>query len=145
MIRLALCLGAVSLLAACAQQSFSSPDVKETPRANVVVQINDGSLLPEAARVTAGGEVAWANTSSYFASVVIPVADETKFECKEMRPDFSRVAGAIQSLNMAGDMEKIVLPCTMKAGTYPYTVNLFGRQADMDNPAFTLSGSIVVE
>jgi hypothetical protein len=33
----------------------------------------------------------------------------------------------------------------MQPGTYPYTVNLFGRQTDMDNPAFTLSGSIIVE
>jgi plastocyanin len=145
MIRLALCLGAVVLLAACAQQSFTSPDAKEAPRENVVVQINDASLLPEPARLKAGGQVAWTNASSYFASVVMPLADETKFECKDMRPNFSRVSGAIQSINMAGDMERVTLPCSMQPGTYPYTVNLFGRQTDMDNPAFTLSGSIIVE
>ncbi len=145
MIRLALCLGAVVLVAACAQQSFTSPDEKEPARENVVVQISDGSLLPEPARIKTGGQVAWTNISSHFASIVMPLADETKFECKEMRPNFSKVSGAIQSIPMAGDMERITLPCTMQPGTYPYTVNLFGRQADMDNPAFTLSGSIVVE
>jgi plastocyanin len=146
MTRLALCLAAVLTVAACAQQPFTTPDDKQPARKDVVVQFGNATVLPSDARLKAGGSVTWNNTSDYMAVVRFPKADKTKFTCRAvLRPDWQYVADAIESIPTGGASDRIVFPCTLQPGTYPYTISLFGNIADMDNPAFTLSANLIVE
>ncbi len=146
MTRLALCLAAVLLGAACAQQSFTTPDDKQPARQNVVVQFDNASVFPADARIKAGGSVTWSNTSSYRAVVRFPKADQARLSCRaDLRPDWQTTADAIESIPTGGASERIVFPCSLQAGTYAYTISLFGNLADMDNPAFTLSAKLIVE
>jgi len=146
MTRLAFCLAAV-LLAACApQQSFKTPDDKQPARKDVVVQFDNAMVFPADARIKEGGSVTWSNTSSYMAVVRFPKADKTKFTCRAvLRPDWQYVADAIESIPTGGGSERVVFPCSLKPGTYPYVINLFGSIADMNNPSFTLSANLIVE
>ena len=146
MTRFALCLAAVLLVAACAQKSFTTPDDKQPARKDVVVQFGNATVLPSDARLKAGGGVTWSNTSDSMAVVRFPKADKTKFTCRAvLRPDWQYVADALESIPTGGASERIVFPCTLQPGTYPYTISLFGNIADMDNPAFTLSANLIVE
>jgi len=146
MTRLALCLAAVMLVAACAQQSFTTPDDKQPARQNVVIQFGDASVFPADARIKAGGSVTWSNTSSYMAVVRFPKVDKTKLACRPvLRPDWQYAADALESIPTGGASERIVFPCSFQPGTYPYTISLFGNIADMDNPISTLSAKLIVE
>lgn len=145
MTRLALCLAGVVLLGGCAQKSFTTPNVKEPARKEVVIQFGDASVDPSTAKILAGGNATWANTSSSYGVVRFPMADKSKFECKSLRPDWQQTANGIESLPMASDAENIVFPCSLKPGTYPYKIDLFGNMSQMDNPAFTLQGTLQVE
>jgi hypothetical protein len=148
--RLALCLAAVLLVAACAQsskqQSFTTPDEKQPARQDVVVQFDNASVFPSDARLKAGGSVTWNNTSDQMAVVRFPKVDKTKFTCRPvLRPDWQYAADALESIPTGGATDRIVFPCSLQPGKYPYTISLFGRIADMDNPAFTLSATLIVE
>lgn len=144
--RLAVCLGAVLLVTACAQQSFTTPDDKQPARAGVVVMFDDATVNPADARIKSDGSVTWSNNSSFRAVIRFPKIDKTRLDCHgKMRPDWQFVADAIESIPTSGDMEKVVFPCSLQPGTYPYTISLFGSLADMDNPAFTLSARLIVE
>lgn len=146
MTRLALCLAAVMLVAACAQQSFTTADDKQPARQDVVVQFGDASVFPADARIKAGGSVTWSNTSSYMAVVRFPKVDKTRLECRPvLRPDWQFTADALESIPTGAASENIVFPCSFQPGTYPYTISLFGRISEMDNPAFTLSAKLIVE
>ena len=145
MTRVALCLAGVVLLGGCAQKSFTTPNINEPARKNVVIQFGNASVDPSIAKVLAGGQVTWSNTSDSYGVIRLPMADKSKFECKIVRPDWQLVATGIESLPMASDAEDIILPCSMKPGTYPYKIDLFGNIQQMDNPAFTLQGTLQVE
>jgi hypothetical protein len=130
----------------CAQQSFTTPSINEPARKDVVIQFGNASVDPSIAKVLAGGSVTWSNTSDSYGVVRFPMADKSKFTCKaELRPDWQQVANAIESLPMASDAEDIVFPCALQPGSYPYKIDLFGNVSQMDNPAFTLSGTLQVE
>lgn len=144
--RLAVCLATVLLATACAQQPFTTPDDKQPARQDVVVMFDDASVHPADARIKAGGSVTWSNNSTYRAVVRFPKVDKTRLACRaELRPDWQYVADALESIPTGGDMEKIVFPCSLQPGTYPYTISLFGTIADMDNPSFTLAAKLIVE
>ncbi|HTF33709.1 MAG TPA: hypothetical protein VK714_08415 [Myxococcota bacterium] len=134
------------LVVACAPQApFTSPDVKEPARADVLVQVGNASVDPAVARVTEGGSVAWTNDSDYMVVVSFPGTDASKFVCKQLRPNFSKNGDTVESLPFQGGAVRVVLPCALKKGRYPYTIKLVRDVSQMDNPSFTLSAQIVVE
>ena len=135
------------LVVACTQGQapFTSPDIKEPARMDVLVQVGNASVDPAVARVKEGGNVAWTNDSDFMVVVQFPGTDSTKFVCKELRPNFSRNGDTIESLPFLAGAVRVVLPCALKPGTYPYIIKLVSDIAEMDNPKFTLSAKIIVE
>jgi|GEM_PF-3412016 len=133
------------LVVACTQAPFTSPDVKEPPRADVLVQVGNASVDPAVARVKEGGSVAWTNDSDFVAVLSFPRTDASQFVCKELRPNFMKDGNTVQSLPFQAGAVRVVLPCALKKGRYPYIVKLANDVAQMDNPSFTLSAEIVVE
>ncbi|HBZ72778.1 MAG TPA: hypothetical protein DEP35_24835 [Deltaproteobacteria bacterium] len=135
------------LVVACAQGQapFTSPDIKEPARADVLVQVGNSSVDPAVARVKEGGSVAWTNDSDYMVVVSFPGADASKFQCKELRPNFSKNGDTVESLPFVAGAVRVVLPCALKKGSYPYTIKLVSDISQMDNPKFTLAAQIVVE
>jgi hypothetical protein len=136
---------AVLAVACQAQAPFTSPDIKEPARADVLVQVGNASVDPAVARVKEGGNVAWTNDSDFMVVVLFPGTDSSKFVCKELRPNFSRNGDTIESLPFLAGAVRVVLPCALKPGTYPYIINLVTDVSQMDNPKFTLAAKIVVE
>src|SRR5271169_541992 len=90
------------LVVACTQAPFTSPDIKEPARADVVVQVGNASVDPAVARVKEGGSVAWTNSSDYLAVVSFPGADASQFACKELRPNFTKDGNTLESLPFRG-------------------------------------------
>jgi hypothetical protein len=134
------------LVVACAPQApFTSPDIKEPARADVLVQVGNASVDPAVARVKEGGSVAWTNDSDYLAVVSFPGTDATQFVCKELRPNFSKNGDTVESLPFQAGAVRVVLPCALKKGRYPYIIKLVSDFSQMDNPKFTLSAQILVE
>lgn len=135
------------LVVACAQSQapFTSPDVKEPARADVLVQVGNASVDPAVARVKEGGSVAWTNDSDFMAVVSFPGTDASQFVCKELRPNFMKNGNTIESLPFVAGAVRVVLPCALKKGNYPYTIKLVSDISQMDNPKFTLSAQVRVE
>ena len=135
------------LVIGCAQGQapFTSPDVKEPARTDVLVQVGNSSVDPAVARVKEGGSVAWTNDSDYMAVVSFAGSDASKFECKELRPNFSKNGDTLESLPFVSGAVRVVLPCALKKGRYPYTIKLVSDMSQMDNPKFTLAAQVVVE
>src|SRR5215469_2411063 len=129
----------------CTQAPFTSPDIKEPARANVVVQISSAAVDPAVARVKEGGSVAWTNQSAFLAVLSFPGRDASEFNCKDLRPDFTKEGNTLQSLPFRSAPYPVVLPCSLKKGRYPYVINLVNGIANMGNPTFTLSAEITVE
>jgi hypothetical protein len=134
------------LVVACAPQApFTSPDIKEPARADVLVQVGNSSVDPAIARVKEGGSVAWTNDSDFLVVVSFPGTDATQFVCKELRPNFSRNGNTVESLPFQSGAVRVVLPCALKPGRYPYIIKLVNSVSQLDNPSFTLSAQILVE
>ena len=133
------------LVVACTQAPYTSPDVKQPARADVLVQVGNASVDPAVARVKEGGSVAWTNDSDFMAVVSFPSTDASQFACKELRPNFVKNGNAIESLPFLAGAVRVVLPCALKPGRYPYIIKLASDISQMDNPKFTLSASILVE
>jgi len=132
-------------LASCAQQPFTTPDDREPARKNVVINFSEAEVMPSVARVETGGSVAFSNLGSQAGVVVLPASMAEKMSC-DKRPDFGEVAGGnYESITIRGEAEDVVLPCLPPPGEYSYTINLFEDLMNRDNPAFRLSGRIVVE
>jgi hypothetical protein len=134
-----------ALALSCAQAPFTTPDIKEPARADVVVQIGNSSADPAVARVKEGGSVAWANQSDFLAVLSFPGRDANEFNCKDLRPDFAKEGNTLQSLPFRSAPYPVVLPCSLKKGRYPYVINLINSIEDLGNPTFTLSAEITVE
>jgi plastocyanin len=149
MLRRALAVSAFALLAGCmgsgGPEAITSPDVREPARKDVVVQVENMSMMPAVARVTAGGNVAWTNMSDWLAVVVLPVADASAFQCQDLRPNFVRTAQGIESLPMRNADIRVTLPCALAKGRYPYQINLTESVRSLDVPMSVLKGEIVVE
>ena len=135
------------LVVACTQGQapFTSPDIKEPARADVLVSVGNASVDPAVARVKEGGSVAWTNDSDFMVVLSFPGADASQFVCKELRPNFSKNGNTIESLPFLAGAVRVVLPCALKKGKYPYIVKLVSDVRQMDNPKFTLQASILVE
>jgi len=121
--------------------------LKDLPPPDVEVQFSDTALDPAVARVQAGGNVVWLNEdSTYAAAVFLPAAMKDGFTCSDLRPGFSEVAGGYLSQPIAGDTERVELPCPLKPGSYAYELILYEPNlGGPDNPARKLPGSIVVD
>lgn len=149
MTRLASTIAALLVTVACAQNqppTFTSPDDKQPARENVVVQINEGDVMPSVARIKAGGSVTWANLSDMLATVRFPSGIKGKLTCKEpLRPDWNYVADGIESIPMKSDAENVVFPCALVPGTYAYEIWIFGSMMEMDNPQYQLKATLQVE
>ena len=141
--RLAPCLAALALTLACS--SMSGPAKEEPARKDIVIQFDNAGVTPSPARMIEGGSVAFVNMSDSYAAIHLPLADASKFECKDLRPNFMKTATGLDSIPVASSDMRITLPCSLKKGTYPFKVDLFGRIASMGNPDMTLSGTLVVE
>ena len=133
------------LAIACTQAPFTTPDIKEPARSNVVVQISNAAVDPSVARVKEGGNVAWTNQSDFLAVLSFPGRDASELNCKDLRPDFAKEGNTLQSLPFRSAPYPVVLPCSLKKGRYSYVINLLNSIADMGNPTFTLSAEITVE
>jgi plastocyanin len=133
------------LLAGCGQQAVTSPDDHEAAQGSIVVQITNMSVMPAVARVKAGGMVSWSNMSDFLASVVLPMADASAFDCKELRPDFVRTDTGIESLPMRSENLRVMLPCALKPGRYPYQIKLAQGVQTVDIPTAVLDAQILVE
>lgn len=147
MTRFALCLAALLPMTAYAgEPTFTTPDDKQPVRKDVIIQFGDGDVLPSIARVKEGGSVAWNNTSSSHAVVRFEAAEVAGFDCKsDLRPNWQKVSGGIESIPTGGASERIMFPCALKPGKYPYKISLFGSMSEMDNPKAQLAGTIEVE
>jgi hypothetical protein len=134
------------LVMACAPQApFTSPDIKEPARMDVLVSVGNSSVDPAIAQVKEGGNVAWTNDSDYLAVLSFPGADAAHFECKELRPNFVRNGNTLESLPFQAGAVRVTLPCALKKGQYPYIVKLVRDFSQMENPLFTLSAQLVVQ
>lgn len=155
-------LGALPLVA-CAQgtPTFASPDTQSAVRDSVVVNVSDGYVSPETARITADGSVVWSNVStSKIAQIVFPKSVLASLRCHEARPAWYETAEGIRSTPFASDAENTVLPCgnggkgALLPGEYTYRVFLYEAVGDdgpgqalppTTVPSATLDGRIVVE
>lgn len=133
------------LVVACTQAPFTSPDIKEPARADVLVQVGNASVDPAVARVKEGGNVAWTNDSDFLAVVSFPGTDASQLQCKELRPNFVKNGNTLESLPFQAGAVRVTLPCALKKGRYPYIIKLVNSIAQMDNPSFTLSAEIDAE
>jgi hypothetical protein len=133
------------LVVACTQAPFTSPDIKEPARADVLVQVGNASVDPAVARVKEGGNVAWTNDSDYMVVVSFPGTDVSQLECKELRPNFVKNGNTLESLPFLAGAVRVTLPCALKKGKYPYIIKLVSGAAQMENPKFTLSAEIDAE
>jgi len=135
------------LMVACTQTQapFTTPDIKQPARSDVLVHFGNASVEPAVARVKEGGSVGWENDSDYMGVLAFPGTDASQFECKELRPDFSKNGNTLESLPFRGGATKVMLPCALKKGHYPYTIRLVSDISQMENPKFTLKAAIDVE
>lgn len=162
MARIALCFAVLALVCACASMKDDTEaarkdmdvqkggtglksDVVQPARKDIVIQFDKSGVKPTTNRVLSGGSVAFANLSDEYANVLFPMADASKFGCKELRPNFMKTGRGIESVPLQGSAPNITLPCVPAKGSYPFKVGFFGRMAGQDNPDLTVDGVLVVE
>jgi hypothetical protein len=140
------CVALAALCASCT--ALSGPGGADEP---TVVQFSYDGLQPETVRIAAGGNLTWVNqVSDSQAFVLLPASMASGFVCGEnLAPYFQKTEGGFQSLPITDyESEKVVLPCALRPGSYPYEVRIMGAglgEADADELGRTLRGSIVVE
>jgi hypothetical protein len=121
--------------------------MKDLPPPDAEVQFTDTALDPVVAHVQEGGNVVWINEDSSYAAVVfLPSSVKDGLTCGYLRPEFGEVTGGYLSQPIAGDIERVSLPCPLKPGRYDYKLILYApNMGGPDDPVLTLPGSIVVE
>ena len=116
----------------------------EPARRNPFVRISNASLSPPSTRAKAGSRVSFVNISSYLAVVVLQ-ASASDFECIGLGPDFEIDGDQIRSEPIGGSGNQISLPCSMKAGSYDYHVQLSAGVYAIGNQQLEYSGQLHFE